>query len=239
MWFLAGIQVFVIVLFSILGWAIRYKKNYWLISGFAGRPAAEQEELIQNKMPQKTGGLLLATAIGMLILLPLAFTGFTYAMEVQIGFMLLFLLGGSIYLSKFEIPRKRKRMYWFTSILSFAVIGFISGLTYLGYQKPDLAITEDTFEITGMYGDEWPIESITKLELLEEMPEVTWKENGFGLSTLAKGRFTVEGYGSSLLFIHKEAPYIYIEMGRKHIFINGENEEQTLKWHEQLANSVE
>ncbi|MCP1156744.1 DUF3784 domain-containing protein [Bacillus infantis] len=239
MWFLAGIQVFVIVLFSILGWAIRYKKNYWLISGFAGRPAAEQEELIQNKMPQKTGGLLLATAIGMLILLPLAFTGFTYAMEVQIGFMLLFLLGGSIYLSKFEIPRKRKRMYWFTSILSFAVIGFIIGLTYLGYQKPDLSITEETFEITGMYGDEWPLESITKIELLEEMPEVTWKENGFGLSTLAKGRFTVEGYGSSLLFIHKKAPYIYIEMGKKHIFINGENEEQTLNWHEQLANSVE
>jgi hypothetical protein len=239
MWFLAGVQIFIILLFSILGWAIRYKKNYWLISGFAGRPAEEQEELLQYRMPQKTGGLLLAAAIGMLLLFPLTFTGFTYAMELQFGFMLFFLLGGSIYLSKFEIPRKRKKTYWFTSILFVVVIGFVGTLTYLGYQKPDFAVKEENFEITGMYGDEWPLDSVTKVELLEEMPEVTWKENGFGLSTLAKGRFKVEGYGSSLLFIHKKSPYIYIKAGKNHIFINGENEEQTLKWHEQLKNSVE
>ncbi|MGM0827542.1 MAG: DUF3784 domain-containing protein [Bacillota bacterium] len=102
----SGIQLIVIVLFSILGWAIRAKRNYWLISGFVTRSMTEQVELIKNAYPQKTGSLLIYTAVGMLILLPLAFTSFPYVTEVQFGFMLVFLMGGLIYLSKFEVQAK-------------------------------------------------------------------------------------------------------------------------------------
>ncbi|MGM0851149.1 MAG: DUF3784 domain-containing protein [Bacillota bacterium] len=40
---LIGIQLIVIVLFSLLGWAIRVKKNYRLISGFVTLSKTEQE----------------------------------------------------------------------------------------------------------------------------------------------------------------------------------------------------
>ena len=81
------------------------KGGYGLISGFANRPKEEQEQLISNGYPQKMGGLLIVTAIGMIILLPLMFTSFKYVMEVQFGFMIVFLLGGIIYLSKYEVPK--------------------------------------------------------------------------------------------------------------------------------------
>jgi hypothetical protein len=88
-----AVQSVVIVLFLILSWAVRKKEGYWLISGFASRPTEEQEELICIGYPQKIGRLQIVTAIGLLILLPIMFTSFTYRIGVQFGFMLLFLMG--------------------------------------------------------------------------------------------------------------------------------------------------
>ncbi|PLR96863.1 DUF3784 domain-containing protein [Bacillus sp. T33-2] len=239
MWIIIVSQLWVALLLSVFGWAIRTKKQYWLISGFGNRPEDEQKQLIKNGLPQKTGALLLATAVGIVVLLPLMFTPFAYAIEVQFGFILVFSLGGFVYLSKYEVPKKRKRTYIINSLLFVTVIGFVGVLSFFGYQKYELITGKDSFEITGMYGDKWKYEDIDKIELLEDMPEVTWKQDGFGLSTMAKGRFKVEGYGSSLLFIQKDSsPYIYIELKNKRVFINASDSEKTRAWYEQLSKKM-
>ena len=235
MWGLFIVQVIVILLFLLLGWAIRKKEGYWLISGFATRPKEEQEQLISNRYPQKVGGLLIITAFGMFILLPLMFTSFKYATEVQFGFMAIFLMAGIIYLTKYEVPKKRQRSYIISISLFILVVGGISVISYFSYQGYELVTKKDSFEITGMYGDEWPYEEITSIELMDNLPEVTVRTNGVGLPTLSKGHFKVTGYGSSLLFIQKgSSPYIYIELKDKKIFINDKDPKQTRIWYEQL-----
>jgi hypothetical protein len=232
------VQLIMILLFLCLGWLILTKKAYYLISGFASRPKEEQEELIQNGSLQNTGKLLFATGVGMLVLLPLHLTSFAYTMEVQFGFMLVFLLGGTVYLSKYEVARKRKRSYLISSSLFIVTIGFVVGLYIFGTQDYEIKFTDETFEITGMYGDKWNLSTIQSVKLLDEMPPVTRKNNGFGLSTLAKGKFTVEGYGNSLLFVRKQSsPYVYIELSDENIFLNGETPEETKEWYEQLKTS--
>ena len=233
MWFLVGVQLFVIILFGILGWAILKKEAYSLISNFRGRSEVEQRELIENGYPQRAGKLLVATAGGMIILLPLAFTSFDYTIEIQFGFMLFFLLGGVIYLSKYEVQSKRRRSYIISSVLAIVTTIFLIGLFYIGYKDFEVKMKEDTFEITGVYGDDWEYTEIRSVELLEDMPEVTLKQNGFGLSTVAKGQFKVKDYGSSLLFIHKgSSPYLLIELESKRIFINSKDSAQTKEWHD-------
>lgn len=240
MWGLLAIHISVILLFLILGWSVRKKEGYWLISGFASRPKEEQEELIGKGYPQKIGSLLIITALGMLILLPLMFTSFKYAMEVQFGFMIIFLMSGMIYLSKYDVPKKRKRSYIISISLFIVIIGGISALSYFSYQGYDLETKEKTFEITGMYGNEWKYEDIISFELMEKLPEVTVRTNGVGLPTLSKGHFKVKGFGSSLLFIQKGAsPYLYIELKDKKIFINDKNPEQTKIWFEQISDKAE
>lgn len=236
---LISTQIIVSVLFILLGWAIRYKKAYWLISGFASRDEHEKEQLIANGSPQRTGMLLLSAGIGMLVLLPLLFTSFTYAVEVQFGFMLLYLLGGLVYLSKFEIPSKRKRSYKINAILFIVVIGSLTALTISSYQGYELIVKKERFEITGMYGNEWSIKDIKQLELMDEMPEVLVRTNGVGLPTLSKGHFKVKDYGKSLLFIQKgSSPYIYIELEKRRIFINDNDSEQTIRWFKELQKEV-
>jgi hypothetical protein len=238
MWVLVGVEIFVIILFFLLGWSIRYQEAYWLISGFATRPEDEQQQLVQNGFPQKTGGLLMGVAIGMALLLPLHFLDFTYVIEVQFGFMIFGLLGGLIYLSKYEVPKKRKRSYIISTAIFLAISIFLIVLSFIGYKDFDLITKESSFEITGVYGDKWKIEDIKELKLMEEMPEVKWKENGFGVATMAKGHFHVDGYGSSLLFIHKDSPpYLYIRVKDKNIFVNGKSPEQTQEWYNKLKNT--
>ena len=223
-------------LLLLLGWSIRHKKAYWLISGFNNRSDAEQQQLIQNGYPQKTGSWLLLTGMGLLILLPLSFTSFPYAFEVQFGFLLIFILSGSIYLSKYELPAKRKRSYIIYSTLFVIIVGFVITLFLIGEKKSEFILKEASFEITGMSGDEWSYSDITEVNLLNEMPTVTSKLNGFGTERVAKGSFKVEGYNRSILFIHKDGStqVLHIEVDGKNIFINGEDAEETKAWYKQL-----
>lgn len=195
--------------------------------------------MIKNGYPQKTGSLFIYTAVGMLLLLPLALTSFPFVIEVQFGFMLVFLMGGFIYLSKFEVSGKRKRSFWISSTLFVVVLGFVSVLTYLDYEKYDVIVKDEVFEVTGLFGEVWQLEEVETVQLMEDMPEVTWKINGFGLSTMAKGHFKVKGYGKSLLFIHKEAPYVYIRVNDQHIFLNDGNPGETKDWYDELSRNID
>ncbi|EIJ80935.1 hypothetical protein [Bacillus methanolicus] len=56
---------------------------------------------------------------------------------------------------------------------------------------------------------------------------------------MAKGKFMVEGYGSSLLFIRKDSsPYLYIELENNKIFINGHNSKETRSWYQKLIQKM-
>ncbi|WP_370224138.1 DUF3784 domain-containing protein [Cytobacillus sp.] len=233
-------QIAVSALFLILGWAVRFKKAYWLISGFASRPDEEKEKLIENKYPQKIGSLLFGTAIGMLMLVPLSFTEFRFGTEAQFGFMLFVLLGGLIYLSRYEVLAKRKRSYVIAIILSIVTLGPLVYLTVSSQKGYEMAVAEDSFEISGMYGNEWTYEDIKSVQLLEVMPEVTWRQNGIGLPTLSQGHFKVTGYGSSLLFIQKDhMPILYIELKDEQIFVNSKDAAETQSWYDELKKEAE
>ncbi|TYS60881.1 DUF3784 domain-containing protein [Sutcliffiella horikoshii] len=230
------IQLTLVLIFLLIGWAIVKKEAYGLISSFRSRPKEEQEELIQNGYPQKTGKLLIATALILLILLPLLFTPFSYAMEVQIGVMVVLLLGGFIYLSKYEVPKKRKKSYIISTSIAVITFGVLFVVSYLGFQDAELTLKKDSFEISGVYGDDWSYEDITQIDLLDKMPEVLLRTNGYGMQSISKGYFKVKDYGNSLLFIYKgHSPYLLIQTNDATIFINSKDAEKTKDWYYQLV----
>jgi hypothetical protein len=238
MMFMIILHLFIIALFLLLGWALKYKRAYWLISGFQSRSKEEQEKLIANGYPQRTGSLFLYTGMGMLLLLPLTFTSFPYAIEVLYGFMMLFLLGGLIYVSKFEVLEKRKRSYMISIATFILIIGGIGGITAFSYQGYDLQLKEEQFEVTGLYGKEWSYAEIKSVTLVDEMPRVTLRQNGIGLPTLSQGKFKVEGYENSRLFIQKHvSPYMVIELENETIFINHKEPSTTRLWYELLQSA--
>ena len=227
--------IIMVIIFGLLGWAIRYKEAYFLLSGFATMTEAEQKEFLENRYPQKVGSMLIITAVGTLLLLPLLFTSFPYAAEIIFGYTLLFIFGGFIYLSKYELKHKRKKSYIISISLFVLVVGGVSALMIFTYQDYEVTLDNDQLEITGMYGQQLPIDDLKSVELLDEMPEIEFKTNGVGVGTLAKGHFNVKGYGNSLLYIHSDSlPIILIQTNENPIFLNNQSLSVTKDWFNKL-----
>ncbi|MBS4201810.1 DUF3784 domain-containing protein [Bacillus sp. FJAT-49732] len=237
-----GTIIFIIV----MGWAliihggltylIVKKKEYSLISGFLNRPKEEQEYLIQNGYMEALGNifkitfyLFAATFIAGLLPIP-------YGFEIGLAIFLLALLGGLIWMQKYEVPHKRKKMYWITGGIMAVTIALVGGLTIAGWVDNEVTVNQENFKISGMYGVEWTIEDITSVELLEELPEVIMKSNGFAASGQLKGRFQLEEpYGSGLLFVNgKNKPYLYVTTKKDYLILNRKNSEDTKNIYESL-----
>ena len=232
-------QAFLTALFAFFAYLILKRRSYLLISGFATRPKEEQEQLIENGYPQGVGRMFLFIAAGLLLLMPLGLTGFRYTFEVQMAFMMLMLFGGTIILSRREVPHKRKRARLTSVIMAAVVIIGITVLLVTGAKQPDVTFGGSAVEISGMYGEEIAYSDIRSTELLETMPEIRYKENGFGFADYAKGRFSVEGHGSSLLFVDtKQSPILLIETADRPVFITGGNPEETESWHRKLDQRI-
>ncbi|MBS4219901.1 DUF3784 domain-containing protein [Bacillus sp. FJAT-49711] len=225
-----------LIIYGGLTYLIVKKKEYSLISGFLHRSKEEQEYLIQNGYIEALGKILKITfylfaATFLLGLLPIP-----YGFETGISLFLVVLLGGLIWMQKFEIPHKRKKMYWITGGIMAVTIGLVGGLIIAGSVDNEVTVNNEIFEVSGMYGIEWSIEEIKSVELLDELPEVIMKSNGFATSGQLKGRFQLEKpYGSGLLFVSgKNKPYLYVTTKKDYLILNRKNSEDTQNIYEAL-----
>lgn len=232
-------QVLLIALFALFAYIILKRRSYMFISGFATRSGEEQQQLIENGYPQGVGRMFLIIASGLLLLMPLGLTGFRYTFEVQMAFMMLVLFGGLIILSRREVPHKRKRSLLISVVMAIVVIGGVSVMLLIGAKQPDVTFGKSSMEISGMYGEKIPYRDIHSVELLDTMPRAGLKENGFGFADYAKGRFSVEGHGSSLLFVDmKQTPILLIKTADRPVFITGGNPEETESWYRELGQRI-
>jgi len=233
------IQILAHLVIGILGWAIKDKQQYALVSGFIQRPQKEQEELIKNGYPQKTGAVLFYTAIISGALLPFVLIWESF-MFIQLGVFLFLLIGGMFYVSKYDTKKGRKKSRWISGIVFVVLVIILVGLPLFNYGGYDMTIQEDKLEITGSYGDIYSYSELSNLQLLDEMPTVEIRTNGLGLPHLSKGHFKVKDYGSSKLFIyHDNPPYIYFETSDKPVFINNEDPAITKQWYEALTEKIQ
>ncbi|MET3576055.1 DUF3784 domain-containing protein [Bhargavaea ullalensis] len=228
-------QIVLIVMFALFAYAILKKKAYFLISGFATRADAEQEELIRNGYPQGVGRLFFFLAAGLAVIQILSFFGFSHSFEIQMAFLFLGLFGGLILLSRKEIPQKRKRAFITSSVMAVLVIGGVSVLLLTGSRPVAVTFGPDSLDISGMYGEEISYQDIQSSELLERMPDVSYKENGFGFSSFAKGWFKTKEYGSALLFVDmRKQPVLLIKTTDGPVFLTGASNAQTQQWKKKI-----
>ena len=83
------------------------------------------------------------------------------------------------------------------------------------------AIVNDySITFTGSYGVTVPFESITRVELLQQVPSITSKIEGGAIADFFRGYFRLNEFGVCRLLLVKRPPYLYIEQtnGEKIIF---------------------
>ncbi|MCT8136761.1 hypothetical protein H1D32_02715 [Anaerobacillus sp. CMMVII] len=92
-----------------------------------------------------------------------------------------------------------------TIVFTFAIIG---GAFYVGQSSNVLTISKDELHISGTYGVDWQLEEITNIELVEELPEIKMRTNGYSFGGRLKGRFRLEELGNGRLLFTETIPLL-------------------------------
>lgn len=244
----AGKWIYILV----MGWAtiiyggltyiIVKKKDLVLLNGYGKRSAEEKKYLHEhgyiravNRLLTYTFWLFFATFIVGLFPIPFGF-------EVGITLFTVVLLAGLVWIQRYEVPHKRKRMYWISGSLAIGTIVFVGWIAMDSFTDNSFHITEDTLEVTGPYGFEWELSAIEEIDLLDGLPEVRLKTNGTSIGGLAKGKFRLEEpYGTGRLLIQnagKTNDVIYLQTTDDFVMISRKTDEDTMDLYERLKKAI-
>lgn len=79
-------------------------------------------------------------------------------------------------------------------------------------QPTTVTINQDGVKIHGLYGQVYPWESITEVELLQELPGIARRTSGSAVGPYLRGRFRTTDSESIKLFVNRnQPPFIRLE----------------------------
>ena len=116
-----------------------------------------------------------------------------------------------------------------------SVLTIILMMLYFELYGFNIKIIDNSVKINApLYGIEFNVEDIEKVEIVDKL-KVKLRINGIRMDEYSVGNFNVEGYGKCKLYIYNDVkPYILIKSNDEIIFINGENEEETLRYYNEF-----
>lgn len=125
-----------------------------------------------------------------------------------------------------------------TGAILLAVGAFIFYLNGSTTKDTEIAVSDTSFEVKGMFGGVFEFDKVSSIEMKETIPAISTKINGSGLGEVCKGRFEVEGLGKcSLYILSKTGPFIYVDVDGKYVIINYKEKEKTEKLYNELLSS--
>ena len=137
----------------------------------------------------------------------------------------------------YNLATKKGRLinYGTNIFVAVSVLTIILMMLYFKLYGFNMKIIDNSVKINApLYGIEFNVEDIEKVEIVDKL-KVKLRINGIGMDEYSVGNFNVEGYGKCKLYIYNDVkPYILIKSNDEIIFINGENEEETLRYYNEF-----
>ena len=129
--------------------------------------------------------------------------------------------------------------------ISWLMIGIISLMTIvllvLFRQKTKFEIFSDLIIISDFaYPANIPNYAIKSISMVEKLPKVMMRSNGYGGLKTWKGIFRILGGKRALFYVedHFKGPLIKIETVRESVYINFKDKEQTHQLYDELTKNV-
>ena len=130
--------------------------------------------------------------------------------------------------------RRRRRLVGAT--IAVVVVGWVTWTFYVNLQPPASVITSDGFAVSsGWYRREIPGSDITSVELVDDLPRILRRTNGFATGGTLRGNFRLEEWGSGQLYINRGVPpYVVVRTRQSFVIVNFKEPERTRGLYESL-----
>ncbi|WP_291650467.1 DUF3784 domain-containing protein [Clostridium sp.] len=209
------------MIFIVLGLAISKYKCYWLISGYNTQSKEEKARVDIEEVAKHMGRMCYLIAF-IIFIGSMVSNYFEISILPFVIILLIIIFGYLIYIQRFDHNKKSK-----TEILVMIVIGFITFsiliITFSFGNKPnDLILKDEAIVIDGSYGTTLKRKDIKSIELVDDIPEIVFKSNGYSDgSAIKKGDFKLKNGEKVKLYIQSnKGPYIKISTINFDVYIN-------------------
>ncbi|GAA0315242.1 hypothetical protein J18TS1_11500 [Oceanobacillus oncorhynchi subsp. incaldanensis] len=234
--YISIIQIFLILMFFFFSYLILIRKNYYIISGFHSSTSEEQQKMIQAGYPRAVGKMLLHVGIILTLGFLLQLFHVPYAIEGSYIVMLIVIFIESFWMTK-KVKKKSRRINKTVLGLSLILVIVVFAIPFMPNK---LEINADSFEMTGLYGDEWAFSDMEDISLYDELPEITIRTNGISLFGKHLGNYRIEEWGTGKLFIRSnEAPFIVVHTEDSFVIINTGQADKTREQYQQLEQAYQ
>ena len=188
------------LIFIALGFLIRVYPG--MISGYNTMSAEKKKNIdIEGLTRFMRNGLILMGLAIILLYLVLRWIDWSYLANMVIilvvltGSVILFLTSG-----KYDHNRgKKSRSHY---IVLGIVLLLLGGVFFYGFMTTKTQINGNMIRFTGMYGKEMHVSEIGEVELMDTIPRIVIRTNGFSLGPVHKGNYRLEEFGKCRLYIN-------------------------------------
>ncbi|WP_254413054.1 DUF3784 domain-containing protein [Dyadobacter diqingensis] len=112
-----------------------------------------------------------------------------------------------------------------STVIALAILGatvlFVGALSYAGFKNSQIVFDKNSLEITGMYGKKFERAKILDVKLVNSLPEITMKSDGFAAGDFSKGYFRTKDRKTVRLFVNKqETPMLLLNTTEGEIYFS-------------------
>lgn len=217
--------VFLSIIFLGIGFAINKRNAGYLLAGYNTLSDDEKERIDLDaylitfkKFHFFLGSTSLIFGLAFYYIFGEDFTGLFIALYPILAYTAL-LLRGRIF---FKSPLRKLAI----SMLLFSLF-IVVVLFRAGQKETQIIFHEKEIQITGIYGESIKNTDLEYVELVQDLPNIKLRVNGFSLSTIKKGVFKTSKNKKVKLFIqNSNGPYIKISKKQdKELYFNSKNED--------------
>lgn len=228
-----------------IGILVKHGKAYTLIAGYNTMSGEEKAQFDIEEYATFFRnffiGLGIAIILGFYLFYWMGWTEIAFGWVISSVFLALpyLLIRGQKYNHGPSSQKTRRHNGVAIVFLGLVFIGVIA-LIGKGMIPPSVTFHDNELEISGMYGVNIPAEEIAAVTLLDQLPDVLVKTNGFNFANTLRGNFRLREIGKGKLFIQEDVPpFVKIDLQKSgYLIINYENPEATRKLYNDLQRQL-
>ncbi|HHX77081.1 MAG TPA: DUF3784 domain-containing protein [Firmicutes bacterium] len=201
--------------FFILGIAVHQFKMYFLIAGYNTMPREKKAKVDTRGLGRLFGFYCYANGTAFF------FKGFLDALNVKMSatpfFLFLaistaFLLvkaqryDGNIYDEKGRLRKGAGKQLALPLGITGITAILVVVLLFYSSQATRVTFGDEGIKIHGLYGSNYPWETIEEVELLDSLPKIERRTNGSAVGSHLKGHFKTRELGPVMLFVDTKVP---------------------------------
>ncbi len=246
-------MVYILILSGIflivLGILIKYFKFYWLISGYNTMSKEKRKNVDTEGLGRFMGNFLFLLGGIITIGALLIFAGYkTIGIIITTAAPFILTPYMIIKAQKYDknaletdgsMNKSTKLIIGFFIGLMVIILIFITCLGVYGSQEPQITVKDEYIRVGGMYSSTVHMEDIKEVVLLDSIPRVIRKDNGFDFGNILKGKFNLEYIGKGRLYINNgKPPYVYLKLEKGYVIINFRNGEKTKELYNEIRLNI-